>query len=217
MRPNSTVPPSGLSLAVTIPPGYYELPLSDVEEILSISATLITDSVGDSLKEIVPIVLGTLGFFLRSLAAKNAVYCGIGRHASEEGEPITSWLTISVMDYGEKNNPRLVVQDLAQYKTSQDNAGELVSVDIHGRPILFTERVQRYPAPDLPTVNTDGDDVPVFQAEVLVPSGDGTSIAVVEFSTVSVAQGTRYRAMLLAIADSVEFVESVFKPSSLDL
>ncbi len=217
MRPNSTVPPRGLSLAATIPPGYHELPLGNVEEILSISAPVITDSVGDSLKESVPSVLGTLGFFLRTLAAKNAVYCGIGRHASEEGEPITSWLTISVMDYGERNNPRLVVQELAQYKMSQDNTDEVVPVDIHGRPMLFTERVQRYPAPDLPTGNTDGDDVPVFQAEAVVPSGDGTSIAVVEFSTISVAQGARYRAMLLAIADSVEFVESVFKPSSLDL
>ncbi|MEU7765141.1 hypothetical protein AB0B25_08470 [Nocardia sp. NPDC049190] len=193
------------------------MPLSDIDGIMTVSESAIRAVVADDLKECVPQLIGTLKYLLETLATKNAVYCGIGRHVSIDGQPATSWLTISSLNYGAAQNPRLVVRELAQSRLSEEIPWVVEPIDIAGRPALLSESIRTYPAPDIPAARAEGDNVSPFQIEVLLPSEDGTSIAAVELSTASVSHGPEYRSMVLAMAASLEFRASDSGSGSLDL
>jgi len=214
---NTEQPRSEYSIAVEIPPGYHPLPLENIGSVLESATAPIAQSVPSEIKSSVPDVIGTLGFFLETLAARQALYCGIGRHMSETGEQVTSWLTISLLNCGEPQNPRLVAQDLAINKLDEQPAAIVEPVDVGGRPMVFSELTRNFPAPDLPVFESRSGDVPVFQLEALVPSDDGTNVAVIEFSTVSVESGPLYSEMLFTMAASIRFNKLTSQYSSLDL
>ncbi|WP_194814981.1 hypothetical protein [Nocardia sp. XZ_19_385] len=206
----------GYSISVDIPPGYHELPLSNIDEILSRAQPVVASVLSDDLRPEVPKVVGTLQFMLSKLASKNALYCGIGRHASTDGHPVSSWLTISSLDYGQAENPRLVLHGLATAKLA-DSSWQVEFVEIGGRQVLVSESVQTYPAPDVADLAEAGDAVPAYQLEALVPSGDGSAVAAIEFATSNVDQGPEYLAMIFAMVASLEFEKVLPMTSSLDL
>lgn len=205
------------SIGVDIPSGYHPLPLTDIDRTLRDVAGPITETAPDSVNSSIPEVLGVLEFFLKALAARRTVYCGVGRHMTEAGESITSWITISLLECGDPQNPRLVVQDLAMNKLAQAPSAVVEPVEADGRPMLFSEVTQRFPAPDLPAYEGKSGDIPVFQLEALVPSDDGTTVAVIEFSTLSVDSGPLYGEMLFGMATSIEFAALTPAYSSLNL
>lgn len=193
------------------------MPLTDIHRTLELATPLVREAVPDGLKADVPSVIGTAGFFLEVLAAKNAVYCGMGKHFTEDGEPVVSWLTISVVGYGDERNPRLVVAEIVQDKLSFGPADSVELVDVFGRSTVFTEELRNYAAAQLSNVQEPESTTSVFQIEAIVPSSDGTTIAVIEFSTAASAHGPEYRAMVLGMAASIEFHETTSRTSSLDL
>ncbi|PXX57647.1 hypothetical protein DFR70_11775 [Nocardia tenerifensis] len=203
------------SIQVTIPPGYYEMPLAG-NGLLESTQPLIEEALPE-LREDIPKVIGTLSFLLSVTAAKNTVYCGIGIHASPGGTQLTSWLTISALR-GEPRNPRRVVHDLAKDKLSEEVPWTVAPLELADRPVLFSEKVHSYPAPDLTHLPGSAASVPIYQAEVLVPSDDGSTIAVIEFSTGSADDGPRFQDMLLAMVTTLRFVRAEKRTmSSLDL
>ncbi|MFC9433987.1 hypothetical protein [Nocardia sp. NPDC057030] len=203
------------SIQVTIPPGYYEMPLSG-NGLLESTQPLIEEALPE-LREDIPRVIATLSFLLSVTAAKNTVYCGMGIHASPEGTTLTSWLTISALG-GEPRNPRLVMHELAKVKMSEEVPWTVAPLDFAGRPILFSEKVHSYPAPELTHLPDSRASVPIYQAEILVPSDDGSTIAVIEFSTGSTDDGPRFQDMLLAMVTTLGFVRAELRTmSSLDL
>lgn len=205
------------SVAANLPPGYHELPLDGIDRLIGSPVVDALSAASGVALETVPRVLGTLDFFLKTLAIKNVVYCGIGQHASLNGEPVTSWLTVSILEYGESRNPRLVVHELSADKLSSNFSGDLAPVDITGRPILLSESVQLYPAPELTEAEYSSDGVEVFQMEAIIPSDDGTNIAVIELSTISVENGPQFRQMLLSMATTLDFVNKASTKTSLHL
>lgn len=205
------------SITVDIPPGYHPLPLTNIDQALQNAAGPITEAAPDALNSSVSDVLGVLEFFLKALAARRTVYCGVGRHLTEAGEQVTSWITISLLQCGDPQNPRLVVQDFAMNKLAQDPSTVVEPVEADGRPMLFSEFTRRFPAPDLSAYEGRSDDVTVFQLEALVPSDDGTNVAVIEFSTLAVDSGPLYGEMLFGMATSIDFTELTPAYSSLNL
>lgn len=205
------------SIAVEIPSGYHPLPLTNIDRTLRDAAGPIAQAAPDSLHSSVSDVLGVLEFFLQALAARRTVYCGVGRHLTEGGEPVTSWITISLLRCGDPRNPRLVVQDLAMDKLAQTPSAIVEPVEAAGRPMLFSEVTRRFPAPELPAYEGASGDIPVFQLEALVPSDDGTTVAAIEFATLSIDSGPLYGEMLFGMAASIEFTASTPKYSSLNL
>jgi|GEM_PF-4649654 len=214
---NTPQPPAEYSIAVDIPSGYYPLPLENIDSILEGATGPITESAPSEIASSVPDVIGVLGFFLEALAARQAVYCGIGRHASETGQQVTSWLTISLLNCGEPQNPRLIAQELVINKLHEEPTAIVEAVDVDGRPMVFSELTRSFPAPDLPAFESRPADVAVFQLEALVPSDDGTTVAVIEFSTVSVESGPLYSEMLFTLAASIQFNKLTPQHSSLNL
>lgn len=206
------------TIGVDIPPGYHEIPLSNLEEIADKSRALIEESVPEMMRENVPAVIGTLSFLFAKLAENNALYCGIGAHLSEEdGRAVISWLTISSFDYGEKHNPRLVLSDLVVAKAKNNLVGNLQIVELPGRPVLFFEWTEKHVTPKLPSYPGESDIAKVFQLEVTIPSESGDSIAVIELSTTDTEAGPRYRSMILAMAASVQFPPKHPQTGSLSL
>ncbi len=207
----------GPAISVEIPPGYHELPLTGIATAVRAAEPVLLRSTTGSLRESVPATLGTLEFLLGALAVRRAVYCGIGMHRGDAGQPVTSWLTISCKDAGEPRNPRLVILDLAQAKLRDEVPWRVEPVEIESRPVLFTEGVRRYPAPDLPAAPDVGDDALAFQMEALIPSSDGTTVAVIEVATTSLESGPEFAPMLFMMAASLEFEASASGAGSLDL
>ncbi|MFI2283956.1 hypothetical protein [Nocardia beijingensis] len=207
----------GHAISIEIPPGYHELPLTDIATAVRAAEPVLLRSTTGSLRDSVPATLGTLEFLLGALAIRSAVYCGIGMHRSDAGQPVTSWLTISCIDAGEPRNPRLVILDLVQAKLREEVPWRAEPVDIEGRPVLFTEGVRRYPAPNLPAAPDVGDDASAFQLEALIPSSDGKTVAVIEVATASLEAGPEFAPMLFMMAASLEFETTVSGAGSLDL
>jgi hypothetical protein len=205
------------AISVQIPSGYDELPLTGIDSAIRAAEPVLLQSLTGSLRDSVPAALGTLEYLLGALAARSAVYCGIGVHRGSAGQSVTSWLTVSCIDAGEPRNPRLVILDLGQAKLREEFSWRLEPVEIGTRPVLFAEAVCRYPAPDLPAVAEAVEAGSAFQMEALIPSSDGATVAAIEVATTSVEQGPEFAAMLFAMAASLEFVASPSGGSSLDL
>ncbi|MFC9964779.1 hypothetical protein [Nocardia ignorata] len=215
MTSNPTRPPR-YAVAVEIPPGYHELPLAGVATAISAADPLLSQQTTGTLRESVPKTLGTLEFMLEALAKRNAVYCGIGTHRSADGHPVVSWLTISCLDAGAPRNPRLTLADIAQHKTRDEIGWRVEGVDVGERPLLFSEGIGHYPSPDLPALRKSDDAAHTYQMEAVIPSPDGTTVAVVEVATAEVDRGPEFGPMLFGMAASLEFVASSTTPS-LDL
>lgn len=194
------------TIGIDIPPGYNEIPLGNLDALMKTAQPVIAESVPEHMRDDVPNVVGTLHFLLATLASNNTLYSGIGLHRATEPERVTvSWLTVSSFVYGEERNPRLVLSDLIAAKADRSARGNLGLVEAPTGPILYFEWTEKHAAPDIASYPGGGDSSDVFQIEVTVPSEDGTSIAVIEFSTADSEIGPQYRGMVLDMAASVTF------------
>ncbi|MEU1955239.1 hypothetical protein [Nocardia rhamnosiphila] len=205
--PNDKLRPAP-PVGIDIPHGYNEIPLDDLDTLMQTAGPVISASVPDGMRDAVPNVLGTLHFMLATLAVNNALYSGIGLHrtSAEESERVAiSWLTVSSFDYGEERNPRLVLSELIAAKAEKKSLGQLAMIEVPAVPILYFEWTEKHAAPTVAGYPATNGPPEVFQIEVIVPSADGTSIAVVELSTADPDIGPRYRGMILDMAASVTF------------
>ena len=196
------------SIWAEIPTGYFPLPLEDIDTSMARAEEVLTELAPDEVRSAISPVVSTLTVLLQQLAARNTVYCGVGRHLSAvDGSVITSSLVLSHQTVGEKRNPRLVLKDLARKKADAGERGQADLVDVAGRPMFFFERTNMLPTPRLPgqpPVPEDSES-PVFQLEAMVPSEDGSELVSIDFSTPMESHGPEFRAMVVQLAASVSF------------
>lgn len=212
---------TSLSLAVDIPNGYVGLPLDDINRSITRTEAVFAQIGPGTLSSAAPAVLQALRVLLTRISQVNAVYCGLGRHSSSNGQLVSSNLIISLHEYGERRNPRLTLADALTARSSGAESFKNVElIEISGRPTLMFDRMRTLPAPDLPDRSSAGLDEKVYQLEAVVPSPDGAAIAAIEFSTSFVEYGEEFVPMIAAMAASVDFATSVAQSStssSLDL
>lgn len=191
---------------VEIPVGFLRLPTEDIDGTMSRTEAILHELVSPEQQELLSAVVGSLTFLLNDLAVRNTLYCGIGHHLSWQETPISSSLVVSLHQFPEKRNPRLILKDLIRVKAADGEVGNADLVDLEERPTLFFESVRALPRPRLPgqTVAADATSE-VYQLEALVPSFDGRKLVALEFSTPYVTQGPQFRAMMVDMAASVSF------------
>ncbi|MEV4128450.1 hypothetical protein [Nocardia sp. NPDC049707] len=209
------------SINIDIPQGFMELPLGTINESIAQADSLFGSLGAGTMTSAAPAVLQALRVLLSRLAQVNTVYCALGRHVSAGGQQISSTLTISLTEYGEQRNPRLTLGDVL---TGRRAAGEKFKnvefVELPARPILLVDRVKLAPTPELPAYDTSKAQQEVYQLEAVIPSPDGSAIAVIDLSTPFVDSGEEYLSMVAAMAASIEFrilPRRSIGPSSLDL
>ncbi|MFI6045189.1 hypothetical protein ACIA8C_26400 [Nocardia sp. NPDC051321] len=219
MSPSERLTP--LSLAVDIPNGYVGLPLDDIDRSIARTEAAFSHIGPGAVSSAAPAVLQALKVLLTRISQVNAVYCGLGRHASANGTLISSNLIVSLHEYSERKNPRLTLADILQARSNGTETFKNIElIEISGRQILMFDRMRTLPAPDLPDHSSAVLDEKVYQLEAIVPSSDGATIAAIEFSTSFVEYGEEFVPMIAAMAASVDFAPSVAQssmPSSLDL
>lgn len=175
---------------VEIPRGYVPLPLTDPGAHLAVAEAYVADLVPAARQAVLPAMTGALTFFLETLAAGGAVYCGLGRHLSTvDGQPVTSSLVIALQEYPAPANPRAILKELLARKATAGERGQADLVYLGTRPTMFFER-------------TDGT---IYQLQALVPSRDATTMAMIEFSTSYIAHGPQFREMIVTTAASTSF------------
>lgn len=194
------------AVEIDIPPGYYAIPLDRVDDLAGTYLPMVIEAVPPELRGSAPTVVATMQFLLGTLAANNALYCGIGVHRSaRSAESIVSWLTVSSFAYGPPRNPRLVISDLVAAKAARGETGHLEIIELDHRPALYFERIVGHGKPEFAGYPGDLAQVAVFQIQTTLPSPDGESLAVIDFATADVPNGPQYRAMILGMAASIEF------------
>ncbi|WP_280519340.1 hypothetical protein [Winogradskya consettensis] len=195
-----------------VPPGYASLPLENIPETIEITGKLLGELGTPQLRESGDFVLEALRTFLRTLADRRAVYCGVGRHRSAINDQlISSSLVVTLLEFPDESNPRLVLANLLEAKADADDVGQPDLVDLVNGPAMFFERTVMMPAPAIPGqhVLAEGVESPVWQLEAFVPSPQGDKLATIEVSTSFAEHGPQYRAMLVAMASGVVFEEPV--------
>ncbi len=81
------------------------------------------------------------------------------------------------------------------------------TIEISGKPMLLSDRIKRFPAPEFPGVEYVEDaQAEIYQIEAVACSSDGSKIAVVELSTPFVDSGEEFLSMVAAVAGSIEFI-----------
>ncbi|WP_433681292.1 hypothetical protein [Nocardia sp. CA-119907] len=215
-----TATTANISIAVDVPQGYVDLPLETIDDSIAQAESLFASLGPGAVSSAAPAVLQALRVLLTRLAQLNTVYCGLGRHMSADGQQISSTLTITVSEYGERRNPRLTLGDVL---TGRLDAGEKYKnaefLEISGRSVLFLDRVRSVPTPDLPGYDASELEQSVYQIEAVVSSPDGSAIAVIELSTPFVEHGDEYLLPIAAMAASIEFTITPLQSAmfSLDL
>jgi hypothetical protein len=185
---------------LSIPPGYAELPLTDIPATIDVTRRLIAELGTAEQQQAQEFVLGSLRVFLDALAERRAVYCGLGRHESAlNGQVITSSLVISVLDFPGERTPRLVLRDMLLAKARAHEAGQPDIVELPNGPVAFFEHTLSLPSP------AGGTEVPVWQLEAFVVSPAGDRLVTIEASTPFAEHGPQYRAMVIAAAAGVAF------------
>ena len=205
---SATLPDEEPGVWLDIPEGYFALPLRDLDETVPAALRILTELGEPEQRPLIELTVGTLGVFLQDLAARNAVYCGIGRHASAvDGGEVTSTLVVSVQDTEAAGDPRLLLGEMLDRLAAEDWHGQADLLEVVGRPVLFCEQVQELPAPQLPGGPELPDDAtaPVFLLEALIPSDDGTLLAAIEFATPYIDNGPEFRTMMAMLAGALSF------------
>ena len=193
---------------LSIPEGYAELPLDDIPETIEATRQLVTELGTPDQRQAAAFVLSSLNVFLTTLAERNAIYVGLGRHQSAlNGQLITSSLVVTVLDFPGERNPRLVLRDLLVAKARAHEHGQADILDLEDRPAAFFEHTLSLPNPALPGqhVLAEGAEVPVWQLEAFVPSPGGDRLVTFEVSTPFAEHGPQYRAMVVAMAARLSF------------
>ncbi|MEV0059348.1 hypothetical protein [Nocardia sp. NPDC050718] len=199
---------STTSLSVVLPRGYHELPLDTIHEAVE-SAESIVEFLPAEVAGDFPEVAAAIADLLTALRANNACYCAIGQHASADGTPVTSWLTLSLLDRGRTQNPRVTIAELAEEKATDGRGAHIETVELGGRTVLFVESTTTYAVVDDSAPEPPGR--AVHQIEAIVVSDDGARIAVAVLSTADVAHGSDFGAMMVLLAGSITF-ETVVHP-----
>jgi hypothetical protein len=199
--------PEPPALWAEIPDGYVALPLTDIPATMATAERLIDELGTAQQRDLAPGVLASLGAHLSRLAGDNAVYCGLGAHATDDIGVVTSSLVISLLGFPGARNPRLLLKELLLAKQRAGERGEVELGELPGGPVLFFERTRMLPVPVQPRdhVLAEPVEAPVWQTEVLVPNSEGDRLATIEFSTPDVAAGPRYRRMLAELAATLRF------------
>lgn len=211
--------PASLSLAIDIPDGYIGLPLDDIDRAIARTEATFAQVGPGPVSSAAPGVLQALRVLLARITRLNAAYCGLGRHSASDGQLISSNLIVSLNEYGERRNPRLTLAEVLTGRCGGETFKNIELVEVSGRPVLMLDRVRTLPTPDLPGRTPDLDQQ-IYQLEAVVPSSDGSAIAVIEFSTTFVEYGEEFLPMIIAMASSVHITTSAPRsdtPSSLDL
>ena len=196
-----TTEPEAAPVWLSIPEGYAELPLDDIPETIEATRKLVDELGGPDQREAAAFVLSSLSVFLTTLADRNAVYCGVGRHRSAlDGRLITSSLVVTVLDFPGERNPRLVLRDLLIGKARSHEHGQADLLDLDDGPAAFFEHTLTLPHPAVA-----GAEVPVWQLEAFVPAPAGDRLVTFELSTSFAEHGPQYRAMVVAMAGRLSF------------
>ncbi|WP_316576021.1 hypothetical protein [Nocardia canadensis] len=194
---------STTSLSVVLPRGYYELPLDTIHEAVE-SAESIVEFLPTEVADVFPEVATAIADLLTVLRANNACYCAIGQHAAADGTPVTSWLTISLLDRGRAQNPRVTIAELAAEKATDGRDAHIEPVELGGRTVLFIESTTTYAVVD-DSSRAESPGRAVHQIEAIVVADDGARIAVAVLSTADVAYGSDFGAMMVLLAGSITF------------
>jgi hypothetical protein len=195
-----------LNFWIELPPGYIPLPLDDVETTLATAEANLRELAPEDQRELLAAVIGTFTLLLEDLQERDAAYCGLGWHTAEDGEIVPSSLVVSLQRFPQRRNPRLVIKDLVEIRAEANEHGQVDVVDLDPGPALFFESVLTLPSPQLPGQPPNAEpDADVYQLQALVPSPDGTKLAAIDFSTPDIPHGTRFRAMMVLMANSVSF------------
>jgi hypothetical protein len=201
-----TQDPDALNIWVELPPGYFPLPLDDIDNTLATAEANLRELAPQEQRPLLAAVVGTLGVLLEQLQERNAAYCGIGWHTAEDGTVVPSSLVVSIQPFPHKRNPRLVIKDLVDARAQAGEHGHVDVVDLSRGPALFFESVLTLPRPQLPgQPPNEQPDAEVYQLQALVPSEDGRKLAAIDFTTPDIPHGPRFRAMMVLMADSVSF------------
>ncbi|MHA6760258.1 hypothetical protein [Streptacidiphilus sp. PAMC 29251] len=140
-----------LPLWLEVPSGFFALPLTDPAESMQRAQEVLLELATAEQQAVIPAVVGALGEFLEDLAARQAVYCGLGHHVSEvDGAEVSSTLVVSVQRTGGAGDPRLLLGEMVQRRAEQDWQGQADLLDLLGRPVLFSESTRELPVPQLP-------------------------------------------------------------------
>jgi len=193
---------------LSIPDGYAELPLDDIPEAVDATGRLIAELGTAEQRQAADFVLSSLNVFLQTLADRNAVYCGVGRHRSAlDGRLITSSLVATVLDFPGERNPRIVLRDILLAKARDQQTGQADIIEMPAGPVAFFEHILSLPDPAIPGGHplAEGVEVPVWQLEAFVPSPAGDRLVTIEASTPFADHGPQYRRMVAAMAAAVEF------------
>lgn len=208
LHSSATRPEDGdqLALWLELPPGYFPLPLDDIDEALARAETNLRELAPEEQRPLLSAVAGTFTVLLEQLQERNTAYCGLGWHTAADGTVVPSSLVVSIQPFPKKRNPRLVIRDLVDKRAQAGEHGQVDVVDLTRGPAAFFESVLTLPRPQLPgTPPNEQPDAEVYQLQALVPSEDGTKVAALDFSTPRVPLGPRFRAMMVLMADSVSF------------
>jgi hypothetical protein len=202
-----------LDFWIELPRGYFPLPMDDIDATLAATEANLTELTPEDKRPLLSAVIGTFTVLLEQLQERNTAYCGLGWHTTEDGEIVPSSLVISLQTFPERRNPRLVLKDMVEVRAEAGAHGQVDLVDLNPGPALFFESVLSLPKPRIP--GQPADDAPgdaadkakadVYQLQALVPSGDGTKLAAIDFSTPDIPHGPRFRAMMVLMANSVSF------------
>lgn len=198
--------PEALNCWLELPPGYFPLPLDDIDNTLATAEANLRELAPEEQRPLLAAVVGTLGVLLEQLQERNGAYCGIGWHTAEDGAVVPSSLVVSIQPFPHKRNPRLVIKDLIEARAEAGEHGQVDVVDLTRGPAVFFESVLTLPRPQLPgRPPNEQPDAEVYQLQALVPSEDGRKLAAIDFTTPDIPHGPRFRAMMVLMADSVSF------------
>ena len=205
----------GLSFWVELPPGYFPLPLDDIDNALATAEANLRELAPEQQRPLLSAVVGTFMVLLEQLQERNTAYCGLGWHTTEDGTVVPSSLVVSIQPFPRKRNPRLVIKDLVDKRAQAGEHGQVDVVDITRGPAVFFESVLTLPRPQLPGAPpNEHPDAEVYQLQALVPSQDGTKVVALDFSTPEIPLGPRFRAMMVLMADSVSFTPPPGSPEA---
>lgn len=180
-----------------LPAGFSMFPLTDIDSqmdrALKILAPLSPRAVQGALEDLVEVLRTSL----EDMRIGGVLYCGMGWHRlPDSDEEVSSWLTVNVQDFGPARNPQLALEEFLRGipNGAGESSGGVMTEVVDGRPIAYFDNV--------------ADGGAYCQLRAVVPSEDGTRLAVVELSSSAVDHGPRFRGAVVGVARSIRFVEA---------
>jgi hypothetical protein len=224
----------GIRLWASVPPGYLEMPLEDIDERLGTARQSMQGLVPADKAALFDATIGALHTTLRALKERQVCYCGMGWHripGDDDGEGdsdqsvaeqidveslVASTLVISAHLMPERRNPRLVLADLARTLSHDRDTSDIELMDLPVGPTLFVESVNQLSGPQLPgqSLNHPNATRSVYQLRAFRPSADGTKLAVAELSCANLEAGSNFVPMMYALATTLSFEGMATEPDA---